>query len=47
VKLGFDDGRRRAWLYDHGLVEAEEQGEDGYVLTVRWSARQEAQFARL
>lgn len=47
VKLGFDDGRRRAWLYDHGLVETEEQGDDGYVLTVRWSARQEAQFSRL
>ncbi|MCZ7676996.1 MAG: GTPase HflX [Roseovarius sp.] len=47
LSLGFDDGRRRAWLYDRGLVEAEEQDDDGYRLSVRWSARQQAQFERL
>ncbi|MDM8167173.1 GTPase HflX [Roseovarius sp.] len=44
LHLGFDDGRRRAWLFDKGLVEDEAQDEDGYHLTVRWNARQAAQF---
>jgi GTP-binding protein HflX len=47
LDLGFDDGRRRAWLFERGLVEAESQDEDGYHLTVRWTAKQQAQFARL
>ena len=47
VVLGFDEGRKRAWLYERGLVAGEAQGEDGFTLTVRWSARQEAQFRQL
>lgn len=45
--LGFDQGRKRAWLYDKGLVEDERQSEDGYVLSVRWNAMQKAQFEGL
>ena len=45
--LGYDKGRQRAWLYERGLIEAEDQGEDGYALTVRWSAMQKAQFEGL
>ena len=44
VHLGFDDGRKRAWLFQKDLVEEERQTEDGFNLTVRWTARQEQQF---
>ena len=44
ITLGYDQGRQRAWLYDKGLIEAEGQADDGYVLTVRWNAMQKAQF---
>ena len=47
LQLGFSDGRKRAWLYDQGVVEEETQGEDGYTLTVRWTARQEKRFREL
>ncbi|MEM9844368.1 MAG: GTPase HflX [Pseudomonadota bacterium] len=47
LQLGFDAGRKRAWLFDKGLVEAEEPGEDGYTLTVRWNASQKSQFEAL
>ncbi len=47
LNLSFADGRQRAWLYERGLVEAEEQGEDGYALSVRWNAMQKAQFEGL
>ncbi|WP_371224187.1 GTPase HflX [Roseovarius sp. 2305UL8-3] len=47
VVLGYKDGRKRAWLFEKGLVEAEEPGEDGYTLTVRWNAMQKAQFEGL
>ncbi|WP_371038336.1 MULTISPECIES: GTPase HflX [unclassified Rhodosalinus] len=44
VDLGFDDGRRRAWLFDKGLVTGETQDEEGYHIDVRWSPRHAAQF---
>ncbi|WP_170865005.1 GTPase HflX [Roseovarius marisflavi] len=47
LHLGFDAGRKRAWLFERDLVEAETQTEDGFDLTLRWSARQEAQFRDL
>ncbi|QFS83459.1 GTPase HflX [Roseivivax sp. THAF40] len=47
LRLGFDEGRKRAWLFDRGLVEDERQDEDGYALTVRWSAKDAAQFEKL
>ncbi|WP_425515692.1 GTPase HflX [Mameliella sediminis] len=42
--LTFSDGRRRAWLFEKGLVEDERQDEDGFHLRVLWSARDRAQF---
>jgi GTP-binding protein HflX len=42
--LGFDAGRKRAWLFEKGLVENEVQDEDGYTLTVRWNDTQKSQF---
>src|SRR5690606_21681819 len=40
LKLGFDEGRRRAWLHAQGVVLNEHQDEDGHVLHIRWSDRQ-------
>jgi GTP-binding protein HflX len=42
--LRFDEGKRRAWLFEKGLVEAETQDEEGYHLTVTWSATDRARF---
>jgi len=47
VRLGFDEGRKRAWLFDKALVEDERQDEDGYILQVRWSAKDARQFETL
>ena len=45
--LGFDDGRRRAWLHAEGVVTAETEGEDGFHLSLRWTPRQEKRFREL
>ena len=47
LKLGFGDGRQRAWLYDQGVVVQETQTEEGVTILVRWSARQAARFYEL
>jgi GTP-binding protein HflX len=47
LTLPHSDGRRRAWLFDQGIVETEERGEDTTTLTVHWTARQEKAFAAL
>jgi GTP-binding protein HflX len=47
LTLGFAEGRKRAWLHDQGVVTAEDQAEDGYRLTLRWTARQEKRFREL
>lgn len=45
--LSFAEGKKRAWLFDHDLVSAEQQTDTGFEITVRWTSAQEAQFARL
>jgi GTP-binding protein HflX len=47
LRLTHADGRRRAWLYDQGLVEAEAAGEQETLLQVFWTDRQEQAFRRL
>ena len=47
VELPAGDGRRRAWLYEQGVVQAEDAVEDGVRLQVRWSSAQAARFRRL
>ncbi|KMK66966.1 GTPase HflX [Puniceibacterium sp. IMCC21224] len=47
LHLGYDDGKRRAWLFQKGLVEAESESEAGFDLTVRWSAQEALAFGRL
>nr|WP_203594856.1 MULTISPECIES: GTPase HflX [unclassified Salipiger] len=44
VRLGFGEGKRRAWLFQKGLVLSEEQDEEGYLLHLRWTAKDRAQF---
>jgi GTP-binding protein HflX len=47
LRLGFGDGRRRAWLFEHDVVVSEVQTDTGFDLTVRWTRREAAQFAAL
>ena len=47
LSLGFADGRKRAWLFAQDVVMSETQTEEGFDLTVRWSADVEAAYQRL
>ncbi|MEI2804734.1 MAG: GTPase HflX [Albidovulum sp.] len=47
VTLPFSDGRRRAWLYENGVVTGEEDAEEGHRLRLLWTARQKAAFEAL
>ncbi len=47
LDLPFSEGRKRAWLFDQSVVGSEIQGDDGYKITVFWTARQEKQFRDL
>ncbi len=47
ISLTFGQGRRRAWLFEKGLVLEETQTETGYDVTVRWSSRDRQQFETL
>nr|WP_108886503.1 GTPase HflX [Pseudoprimorskyibacter insulae] len=47
LTVPYSDGRRRAWLFEKGLILEESQDENGYTLTVRWSDKDKHQFNRL
>jgi len=47
LDLGFNEGRKRAWLFEEGLVEADSQTDTGYSMQVLWTDRQKERFARL
>ena len=47
LNLPFSDGRRHAWLHAEGVVLAETQGEEGWQIDVRWTARQESRWRDL
>lgn len=47
LTLDFADGRRRAWLFDHGLVRSEHKTETGFAVTVTWTDRQRAAYEKL
>ncbi len=47
LHLEFADGRKRAWLFDEGVVEEEVQTESGFDLKVFWTERQKVSFAAL
>lgn len=45
--LPFSEGRRRAWLYENGVVTGEEEVAEGHRLRLFWTARQKAAFEGL
>ncbi|MAX73061.1 MAG: GTPase HflX [Nioella sp.] len=47
LDLPYAEGRKRAWLHEEGVIEAEEAGEDGYRISVNWTARQKQAFGAL
>ena len=47
LHLGFAEGKRRAFLHAEGVVEAEDMGEDGWKVSVLWTARQEKRYREL
>ncbi|MFB2532894.1 GTPase HflX [Paracoccus sp. p3-h83] len=47
IDLTFADGRARAWLHDAGVVQDERETETGHRLTLRWTARQQGEYAAL
>ncbi len=44
LRIGFADGRARARLHGMGVVVSEEQDEDATSVSVRWTARQKAEW---
>lgn len=42
--IPFSDGRKRAWLFQEGVVTGEDQNETGFVVQVFWTARQEKHY---
>jgi GTP-binding protein HflX len=44
LHLGFDEGKRRAWLFERGLVESERETDTGSDVTVRWTVQQSRTF---
>ncbi len=47
LSLSFADGKKRAWLFEQELVQSEVQTDKGFDISVRWTARQEAQFQKM
>ena len=47
LAVNFADGRRYAWLHAESVVQSEAQTDDGWQITVRWTARQAGRFADL
>jgi GTP-binding protein HflX len=46
LSLTFDEGRKRAWLFSQEVVLSETQTDEGFDVTVRWSAEVEAAYQR-
>ncbi len=47
LTLAFSEGRKRAWLFEAGIVTSEVQTETGYDLNVFWTELQKERFVRL
>ena len=45
--LGHDEGKKRAWLYEQGVVTGETETEAGTEVDVTWSETQAVRFSRL
>jgi GTP-binding protein HflX len=47
IRVGFEQGRQRAWLFDRKLVRSETRTDDGFELAVRWTERDRSQFRQM
>ncbi len=47
LRIGFDDGRRRAWLHAAGVVTRETEEDDGWRVDVSWTDRHAQAFRAL
>ncbi|MCG7623247.1 GTPase HflX [Epibacterium sp. Ofav1-8] len=47
LHLEFSQGKQRAWLFKEEVVQSEEQTDEGFELTVRWTDLQKARFEKL
>ena len=47
LRLGFAEGRARAWLHEAHVVLSEAEVETGWQIEVDWTGRQKAEFAKL
>ena len=47
LHLSFEDGRRRAWLFEQDVVQEESQTENGFEIRVIWSDVQKARYDAL
>jgi len=45
--LAFSEGKARAWLHEHGVVDQETQTDAGFKVHLRWTDRQKAQYAAI
>lgn len=45
--IPYKDGRKRAWLFQEGIVTSETQDEDGFGVQVLWTARQEKHYREM
>jgi GTP-binding protein HflX len=47
IRLGFEQGRQRAWLFDRNLVRSETRTDSGFEVAVRWTERDRNQYRAL
>lgn len=47
LTLSFAKGKQHAWLHSEGVVQSESETEDGWQMTVLWTARQERRYREL
>ena len=47
LMVPFAQGGKRAWLHEQNIVQHETEAEDGWHLTVRWTARQQNRWRKL
>ena len=45
--LGHDEGKKRAWLYEQGVVTGETETDEGTRVDVTWSETQAVRFSRM
>ncbi len=47
LHLGFDEGKRRAWLFEQNVIVKERQLKAGFKIEVSWTAEQAERFERM